>query len=59
MNTISRFEMKAILDYLECALSDSQKLDLPTYESNLTWRIRMARDRLLNAAINTVEVEAA
>lgn len=63
MNTISKSEMTGILDYLNTALTASSVRDAKStatgHESDLTWRIRMARDRLIAAAISDVEVERA
>lgn len=65
MNTISKISILDILKTLDEALALSREPDAryraitPTYESSVTWRIRMARDQLLRAAIGEVEVEAA
>lgn len=62
MKTLSRHEMKSILGYLDSALKstraeDAKSLILNKCEGNASWNIRMARDRLLDAALVDVEVE--
>ncbi len=65
MNTINKYEMASILEYVDAAFVSSRDLDAelrksaPAYESDLTWRIRMVREKLMRAAIREVEVEAA
>lgn len=62
---ISKYEMGAILNYLDSAFVASAILDAPlkacapTYEGHVTWCIRMAREKLLRHAISEVEVEPA
>jgi hypothetical protein len=56
MNTLNKFAMRTILDHLDSALADT-RLAGTFGESNVSWHIRIARDRLLEAAIADVEVE--
>jgi hypothetical protein len=60
MGTIDKYAMRSILAYLDGALIETAKTDSPTLESQATWCVRMARDRLLDAALAgvTVELEA-
>jgi hypothetical protein len=57
MVTLSAVAMRVILNHLDCALADTRRADGGGSESNATWRIRMAREWLLEVAIADVTVE--
>jgi hypothetical protein len=57
MVTLSKVAMRVILNHLDCALADTRRADAGGSESNATWRIRMAREWLLDVAIADVAVE--
>ncbi len=58
--SLNRHQVRGILEYLDDALVDLREADRATRfggESNATWRVRLARDRLLDAAIRPITVE--
>ena len=56
MGTLNRFEISSIINYLDSACADTSKDD-HGFESNATWCIRMAREKLLLAALGDVSLE--
>ena len=61
MATINKHKMLQILRYLEGALADARAQDAAAcgagHEGNIAWRVRVARDWLLEAALTDVAVE--
>lgn len=57
--TLNRHEARTILEYLDAALADLRVADAGQLlrESNATWRVRMARERLLDAVVQPVAIE--
>lgn len=57
--TLNRHELRTILEYLDAALADLHVADAGHLlrESNATWRVRMARERLLDAVVQPVAIE--
>lgn len=58
-NTLSRYAMRSILNYLAEASAITGKTDFPGQEGTATWCIRMAREQLMEAACADVSVEQA
>jgi hypothetical protein len=57
MGTINAHEMQAVLHYLDGALISLCRDDGGGFESDTTWRVRMARERLLKAAVQPVAIQ--
>jgi hypothetical protein len=54
---LTKYAMRSILEYLDDALAETRRTD-GRIEGHATWNIRMARKRLLEAAVTDVAVEA-
>lgn len=54
--SINRHALRSILDYLDGALAEMRLAD-KGFESNAAWRVRMARERLMDAAVQPVAIE--
>lgn len=59
MNTISKYQMAEILEYLDDVAAALPPSPVPGLESTSAWCIRMARKRLHTAALIDVAVEPA
>lgn len=59
MATLNRYEVLAILEHLDDALVSLRLDDAGRLlrESNATWRVRLAREKLLNVAVQPIEIE--
>ena len=58
MAVLSARAVRLLLDDLDDALTDARRFDVPGMTvSNLTWRLTMIRDRVLEVAVADVEVE--
>ena len=58
MAVLSARAVRLLLDDLDDALTEARRSDVPGMTvSNLTWRLTMIRDRVLEVAVADVEVE--